>query len=668
MENNIFNVSEAYIGRVVSVNLNTHELEVYVPKLMPTLNYGFSETVYNIDLQSEVVKTNTLLCKPRNFKDRIPEENSLVQVFFLDGDIKKIYWYDFDPFGTNTYIEFEKVGNAKTLDDFANMFDINTTTLVPKDIGIILGSRDKPFSEIHGQISSEYVSGLDEKLQEIADKITITPGGPGGNGSGTKYTISTFKEELGNDVFIQLNPDNENEDDISNIKLRAGTGVNITPSNGIITIDSTVVGNISTNLGATHSATNVVITSSDGDDATINGADATTAGLVTTESQTFSGIKTFNDNVLVNGDLSIAASKDLILGGIKTFASDGTSNYLKVGSKMYIQNQSATILGSIESNGNFGIGTHTPGSKLQVEGSTTVPVALFKQLGAWNDTNFALKVEGYTDLNGFRINAADGVRGLYKRTPGGILGFATIDNVPITFTQSATVERMRIDAGGNVGIGTESPQAKLHGVGNLRFDLGKTYTIQDVPDGSLFLGNASGSTSAPTFVSRSDDNVAMIFEARSLDSKTNLSDMMFNIRENNNTDYTTKTGGGFAFRRFDTNLMTVDRAGNLNTLGEIRSNGSLVALAGDLPTVNNGLLTLSVSGVGLSGSSTFSANQSGNSTFTVTSNATENPDALTIVSRDDSGNIKTNTRYYYNTLAYTVYNSVDKSIDFVFTD
>lgn len=91
MENNTFNISEIYVGKVVSVYLDTHELEVYIPKLMPTLNYGFSNTTYSVDLQSEVVKTNTLLCKPTDFKERVPDKGSLVHVRFLDDDIKKIY-------------------------------------------------------------------------------------------------------------------------------------------------------------------------------------------------------------------------------------------------------------------------------------------------------------------------------------------------------------------------------------------------------------------------------------------------------------------------------------------------------------------------------------------------------------------------------------------------
>lgn len=67
-------------------------------------------------------------------------------------------------------------------------------------------------------------------------------------------------------------------------------------------------------------------------------------------------------------------------------------------------------------------------------------------------------------------------------------------------------------------------------------------------------------------------------------------------------------------------------------------NGSNLALVSELPTVNNGTLTLAVSGTGLSGSASFTANQSGNTTFTVTSNATSANTASAIVARDASGN------------------------------
>lgn len=68
-----------------------------------------------------------------------------------------------------------------------------------------------------------------------------------------------------------------------------------------------------------------------------------------------------------------------------------------------------------------------------------------------------------------------------------------------------------------------------------------------------------------------------------------------------------------------------------------------IALTSDIPTVNNGTLTMAVSGVGLSGSASFTANQSGSSTFTVTSNATSANTVSTIVARDASGNFTAGT-------------------------
>jgi hypothetical protein len=56
------------------------------------------------------------------------------------------------------------------------------------------------------------------------------------------------------------------------------------------------------------------------------------------------------------------------------------------------------------------------------------------------------------------------------------------------------------------------------------------------------------------------------------------------------------------------------------------------------PTIGSGTLSLGVSGTGLTGSASFGANDTGNTTFTITSNATPTNTANTIVSRDGSGN------------------------------
>ena len=119
-------------------------------------------------------------------------------------------------------------------------------------------------------------------------------------------------------------------------------------------------------------------------------------------------------------------------------------------------------------NNKVGIGTSSPSSILHVEGTTTGAgtepdaIAYFKQNGTWSGSEpWGLYVVGYSYLNGFRINGNEAARALYKTTTGGQLGFAVAGDDPITFTQSDSTERMRIAAGGNVGIGTSSPSSPL---------------------------------------------------------------------------------------------------------------------------------------------------------------------------------------------------------------
>ncbi len=91
----------------------------------------------------------------------------------------------------------------------------------------------------------------------------------------------------------------------------------------------------------------------------------------------------------------------------------------------------------------------------------------------------------------------------------------------------------------------------------------------------------------------------------------------------------------------------------VTTLATVNSNVGTFGDAGAIPRVtvngkglvtgvstvapNNGSLSLAVSGTGLSGSATFTANQSGASTFTVTSNATSANTNNAIVSRNGAG-------------------------------
>jgi len=92
---------------------------------------------------------------------------------------------------------------------------------------------------------------------------------------------------------------------------------------------------------------------------------------------------------------------------------------------------------------------------------------------------------------------------------------------------------------------------------------------------------------------------------------------------------------------YNTYAPTLTGTGASGTWGiSITGNAATATTASN---VNNGTLTLATSGTGISGSATFTANQSGAATFTVTSNASSVNNTGAIVARDASGNFAAGT-------------------------
>jgi hypothetical protein len=92
----------------------------------------------------------------------------------------------------------------------------------------------------------------------------------------------------------------------------------------------------------------------------------------------------------------------------------------------------------VDTSGNVGIGTNSPGTKLDIVGAGNPTLTLRGSDAAYSSILNLQAASGGTSI----INATGGsnVLGLYTNT----------------------VERMRIDSSGNVGIGTSSPQRPLH--------------------------------------------------------------------------------------------------------------------------------------------------------------------------------------------------------------
>jgi len=130
------------------------------------------------------------------------------------------------------------------------------------------------------------------------------------------------------------------------------------------------------------------------------------------------------------------------------------------GSGFSVKDASDNTIARFRGDGNVGVGTTTPNTKLEVLGLTQATT--FRSTGislsgasgpafeaGWDSTNSEAFVQGYNRTTDSRENL---------NLNGTIIRFLTNNNA---------TERMRIDSSGNVGIGTTSPTEKIYVIGNI---------------------------------------------------------------------------------------------------------------------------------------------------------------------------------------------------------
>jgi hypothetical protein len=247
--------------------------------------------------------------------------------------------------------------------------------------------------------------------------------------------------------------------------------------------------------------------------------------------------------------------------------------------------------------GNVGIGTTSPGYSLHISRSSTQPSII----GTNTNATTAMRVG-----HGYDVSSPNNITAKIEFTPSALVGyygdditFSTTTPVTSPSITDASTERMRITSTGDVGIGTSTPDTKIHAVNDFY-----CFLKAEVPSyGYMQMGSSGGygiiSTNNSQSIKINTDGDLVIFAGGSFSERARFTAIGLGIGDPsyNTPEYTLDVTGTGRFKSGSFISGSLNITGSQVITGSLRGQVSALSIASNTASVDmssNNFFTLAL--------------------------------------------------------------------------